>query len=114
VAVLDLRETLDRLAVGLALSAEDLARATGTSTATVKRWRAGSHLPQGESRQRLDGLWDLKERLDESFTNAAAAKRWLSGRSRYLGGFTPKDALLLGHVERVNAALEALDSGIFL
>ena len=98
----------------LQFSNDDLARVVGASAATVKRWRAGSHWPQGESRKRLDALWDLKERLDESFTTPAAAQEWLQARSRYLGDFTPRDALLLGYIDRVNAALEALDAGIFL
>ena len=112
--VLDLQVTLDTLAATFDLANEDMARAIGASAASIKRWRTGSHLPQGESRKRLDALWDLKERLDNSFTTPAGARTWSNARSRYLGDFTPRDALLLGYVDRVNAALEALDSGVFL
>src|SRR5436309_12379932 len=112
--VFDLQGALDALAVTFDFSNEDMARAIGASAASIKRWRSGSHLPQGESRKRLDQLWDLKERLYNSFTTPAGVRTWLNARSRYLGDFTPRDALLLGYVDRVNAALEALDSGIFL
>lgn len=112
--VLDLRHSLDGLSDTFDLSNDDLARAVGASAITVKRWRASSTIPQGEARKRLDALWELKNRLDASFTSASASRAWLSARNRYLGNFTPREALLLGHLERVNAALEALDSGIFL
>jgi ribosome-binding protein aMBF1 (putative translation factor) len=112
--VLDLHAALDALSENLGLSTDDLARVVGASGATVKRWRTGSHLPQGESRKRLNDLWDLKERLEGSFESAADVRSWLNARSRYLGDFTPREALLLGRVDRVNAALEALDSGVFL
>jgi uncharacterized protein (DUF2384 family) len=112
--VVDLQLALDTLTATFDFSNEDMARAIGASAASIKRWRTGSHLPQGESRKRLDALWDLKERLHDRFTSPAGARTWLNARSRYLGDFTPRDALLLGYVDRVNTALEALDSGIFI
>jgi hypothetical protein len=43
-----------------------------------------------------------------------AGPRWLRSESRYLGGQRPLDALLAGEFDRVEAALEALDSGVFV
>jgi Antitoxin Xre/MbcA/ParS C-terminal toxin-binding domain len=40
--------------------------------------------------------------------------RWLRSESRYVGGQRPIDALRVGEFDRVEAALEALDSGIFV
>ena len=34
--------------------------------------------------------------------------------NRYLGGLTPSDAIQVGRFDRVEAALEALDSGVFV
>ena len=34
--------------------------------------------------------------------------------NRYLGGMTPADAVRAGRIDRVEAALEAFDSGVFL
>jgi hypothetical protein len=39
---------------------------------------------------------------------------WLRADSRYLGGLSPLDALRAGRIDRVEAAVEALASGIFL
>jgi hypothetical protein len=40
--------------------------------------------------------------------------RRLRSQSGYFGGLCPLDALLRGHIDGVDAALEALDSGVFL
>jgi hypothetical protein len=63
---------------------------------------------------RLDDLAALVKRLDESFDSSDGAQGWLRSESGYFGGLTPMDALLRGRIDRVDAALEALDSGIFL
>ena len=61
-----------------------------------------------EQRRRLA----LAERLREAF--GENAYEWLHADSRYLGGSKPIEALRAGRVDRVEAALEALDSGFFL
>ena len=48
------------------------------------------------------------------FTTPEAARAWLHGSSRYLGGLTPAEAIRVGRFDRVEAALEALDSGVFV
>lgn len=103
-----------RLSRDLGLSTATLAQATGTSTRTVERWRTGETLPQHEARRRLAALLALDRRLRETFDSPEAIRAWLHAESRYLGGLTPADAIQVGRFDRVDAALEALDSGIFV
>lgn len=39
---------------------------------------------------------------------------WLNANSAYLGGIKPLAALRVGRIDAVDAAIEALDSGVFL
>jgi hypothetical protein len=98
----------------LGLSERDLATVLDADTRTLSRWRKGTHYPQHDARRRLGALLALADRLTESFTTADAARDWLRTPSRYLGGLTPLEALRAGRLDRVNLALEALDSGIFI
>ena len=49
-----------------------------------------------------------------TFEGRDAVRRWFRSESRYLGGMTPAEAVRVGRLDRVGAALEALDSGVFL
>ncbi len=100
---------------GLGLSrGELLASALGASARTVERWRTGQTYPQHEARERLADLLALEGRLGETFVDPEARRAWLRSGSSYLGGLTPLEALLAGRADRVRAALEALDSGVFV
>jgi transcriptional regulator with XRE-family HTH domain len=114
-AVLDItpRQALDSLQTGLGLSDEDLAGALGISARTLQRWRANTAYPQQVARRRLAALLSLQERVKGAF-KSTDVQRWSHAESRYLGGITPAEAIRAGRVDRVEAALEALDSGIFL
>lgn len=103
-----------RLSRDLGLSTATLARATGTSARTVERWRTGETLPQRDARRRLAALLALDRRLRETFDSPATIRSWLNAENRYLGGLTPADAVQVGRFDRVEAALEALDSGVFV
>lgn len=103
-----------QLQAELGLSESDLARALDTSPRTIARWRAGRSYPQHEVRRRLASLLALRHHLLETFASAEAARAWLNAANRYLGGLTPADALRVGRPDRVEAALEALDSGVFI
>ena len=105
---------LEQLRDGLDLSRDDLARALDAHPRTVDRWLAGDALPQHDARRRLYVLLDLQRHLDDTFRNAEARRAWLHAESAYLGGLTPADALRVGRPDRVEAALEALDSGVFV
>jgi len=103
-----------RLSRDLGFSTATLAQATGTSPRTVERWRTGETLPQRDARRRLATLLALEARLRETFDSPAAIRAWLNAENRYLGGLTPAEAVRAGRIDRAEAALEALDSGIFI
>ena len=109
-----LDQAVVRLSRDLGLSTATLAQATGTSMRTVERWRTGATLPQRDARRRLADLLALDTRLRETFGSPEAIRAWLNAENRYLGGLTPADAVQVGRFDRVEAALEALDSGVFV
>jgi transcriptional regulator with XRE-family HTH domain len=104
---------LGRVERELGLTAAELAGALGVSQRTVGRWRTGATLPQRAARDRLAELSDLNRRLHETFADEAVPV-WLRAPNRYLGDLTPAELLRLGRLDRVGAALEVVDSGIFL
>jgi transcriptional regulator with XRE-family HTH domain len=109
-----LGEQLEHLMNSLGISSAELASAVGASDRTVLRWLADQRFPQHESRDKLDALARLVERLDEAFVTPEAAAAWLRAPSGYFGGLCPLDALLRGRIDAVEAALEALDAGVFV
>jgi hypothetical protein len=109
-----LGQHLDRLMDALQISEHELAQVVGASPRSVARWRAEGTYPQHEARRRLDSLDALVRRLDESFKTPEGAMLWLRAESGYFGGLRPLDALLRGRMDAVDAALEALDSGVFV
>jgi transcriptional regulator with XRE-family HTH domain len=108
------RQALDALEEGMGFSEDELAQALGTSRRTLQRWRIGTAYPQLAARQRLAELLHLYERVQGTFEGMDAPRRWLHTPSRYMGGVTPAEAVRVGRLDRAEAALEALDSGIFL
>ena len=105
---------VEQLETELGLSNADIARALNTNPRTVLRWLAGQTFPQHAARRRLAALLNLQRRLRETFTTSEAAREWLHSANRSLGGFTPAEAVRVGRLDRVEAALEALDSGVFV
>jgi transcriptional regulator with XRE-family HTH domain len=96
----------------LSVSDSDVALALGISPRSLRRWSSGESHPQRESRTNLARLVALSERLEEAF--GENADEWLEADSRYLGGLKPIEALRVGRIDRVEDALEALDSGVVL
>lgn len=109
-----LRTVLDQLEQGFALEPHELGAAIGVTLRTLERWRSEEAYPQHNARARLKDLITLDQRLQETFTDRDAVHGWLLADNRYLGGIKPVEALKVGRFDRVEAALEALDSGIFL
>jgi hypothetical protein len=109
-----LSEQLERLKTRLGISYEELALVLETDRKTVFRWLADETFPRAHNRGRLDALEALVDRLDDSFKTSEGATTWLHAPSGYFGGLRPIDALLRGRIDAVDAALEALDSGIFV
>jgi transcriptional regulator with XRE-family HTH domain len=109
-----LSEQLAYLTRSLGISYEELAQVLGTDRKTVYRWLADERFPQAHNRARLDALEALVDRLDQSFKTQEGTATWLRSPSGYFGGLCPMDALLRGRIDAVDAALEALDSGVFV
>jgi DNA-binding transcriptional regulator YiaG len=104
---------LTRVEREMGLTPAELAGALGVSLRTVSRWRAGETLPQRAARVRLTEVAELNHRLHETFEDEAVPV-WLRAPNRYLGNVSPAEMLRLGRLDRVEAALEVVDSGIFL
>lgn len=115
-AMLDIgpRQAIEQIEHTLNLSDRELAHQLAASPRTLNRWRMNETYPQHEARERLATLVTLAEHLHETFRTLEAISLWLDSANRYLGNFTPADAIRAGRFDRVEAALEALDAGIFL
>ena len=105
-----LRRSMDDLGV----QPQDLRDIFRIDQRTLDKWLSGEAFPQRAARARLNELDALHRHLGETFSDMADARAWLGDPSRYLSGLTPLEVLRIGRVDRVEAALEALDSGIFL
>lgn len=102
-------EAIATLGSRLSMREPEIALALGISARSLHRWSSGQSHPQRESRAHLARLLALAGRLEETFGDNAS--EWLESDSRYLGGMKPIEALRAGRIDRVEAALEALDSG---
>lgn len=112
--VLDCGPLIEELERDLGISPDVIARALDVDRRTVERWRANQSVPQGKTRQRLAELIGLRDRLLRMFGSPEAAREWLQAGSRYLGWFTPEEALRAGRLDRVRADLDGLASGVYL
>ncbi|HET7035852.1 MAG TPA: antitoxin Xre/MbcA/ParS toxin-binding domain-containing protein [Thermomicrobiaceae bacterium] len=114
VNVLDCGPIIQGFERDLGLSLETIALAVAVDRRTVERWPANQSVPQGKTRERLAELVTLRDQLLAMFGTAEAARQWLGASSRYLGGFTPLEALRAGRLDRVRADLEGLAAGVYL
>ena len=108
------RQAVQRLESDLGLTTKDLASSLNVDPRTLDRWLSGETYPQRETRRRLIELLTLSQRLCEAFEGPEGAHEWMHASSRYLGGITPAEALRTGRLDRVEAAFEVLESGIFV
>ena len=102
------------LELDLGISLETIALALDVDRRTVERWRANRSVPQGKTRERLGELVALRDQLLGMVGTPEAAQEWLRASSRYLGGFTPEEALRAGRLDRVRADFEGLAAGVYL
>jgi len=98
----------------LGLGESNLTQILSIDPRTLRRWRTGQAHPQHEAWARLFALQKLSRRLQETFTSVQAIRSWLHHSNRYLSQLSPVEVLRAGRIDRVDAALEALDSGIFV
>jgi hypothetical protein len=107
-------QAVKMLDADLGLTMKDLQVILDTDPRNISRWIAELSYPQREARRRLAELIQLDRRLREAFTAMEGARDWLRDPSRYLAGLTPLEVLRAGRVDRVEAALVALEAGIYL
>ena len=100
------------LGTDLGLTAEDLASCLRTNVRTLERWHETDTYPQTQARGKLGELEALHEHLRQTFSTGEARRDWLRRPSPYLGELSPVDAIRAGRVDRVEAALQALEQGI--
>jgi transcriptional regulator with XRE-family HTH domain len=77
----------------LGLSGKDLAGALNIGRRTLERWLTGETYPRREARRQLAVLLALNTRLRDTFADLEAARTWLHGPNRYLGGIRSIEAL---------------------
>jgi uncharacterized protein (DUF2384 family) len=114
VGILSCGPLIEGIERDLGITVETIALALGVDRRTVERWRANQSVPQGKSRERLAELIALRDHVLRMFGTPERAQEWLRARSRYLGGFTPEEALKTGHADRVRADLDGLAAGVYL
>jgi hypothetical protein len=113
-------QVLRLLSEDLGIEDKDLRVIFDVEQRSIEKWMSGETVPQKETRRRLNELAGLHVHLGETFTAYEGARLWLRAPVRYLAGLTPLQVLRAGDaeqassVERLEEALEALDSGVFL
>jgi putative toxin-antitoxin system antitoxin component (TIGR02293 family) len=106
-----LKPALEQLEHDFGLSSTELAQALGVDRRTLERWANGDTFPRHAARDRLLALVALHARLAELFETVEDARDWLHRPLPYLGRMAPIDAVKVGRIESVDAALEAIDEG---
>ena len=113
VHALNVGQLVDALEHDLGISSDTVAQALHVDRRTIERWRSNTSVPQGQTRERLADLIDFRDQLVQMM-GVKGAQHWLRSPSRYLGEFTPEEALKAGRVDRVRADLDGLAAGVYL
>jgi putative toxin-antitoxin system antitoxin component (TIGR02293 family) len=106
-----LKPALDQLQHDFGLSSGELAQTIAVDRRTLERWASGDTFPRHAARDRLLALVALHGRLAELFETAEDLRTWLHRPLPFLGNMAPIDAVKVGRIESVDAALEAIDEG---
>jgi putative toxin-antitoxin system antitoxin component (TIGR02293 family) len=106
-----LKPALDQLEHDFGLSSMELAQALGVDRRTLERWASGDTFPRHAARDRLLALVAVHARLAGLFETAEDMRIWLHRPLPFLGRMAPIDAVKVGRIESVDAALEAIDEG---
>jgi transcriptional regulator with XRE-family HTH domain len=97
----------------LALTAGEIATATGADQRTVRRWWRNNGSSPTQYRRQLDDLRAIAAILSRSLKKEAIAS-WLRSRNRYLRYERPLDALGRGEFDEVREAAYAYVEGTAL
>lgn len=95
------------------LKGTDIANIMDVSKATVSRWRTGDSKPQPRNERTLSDLNYIVGRLDEYYTRDEI-RSWLIARHPQLGGERALDLVQDGRALEVLAAIDRLDSGVYV
>lgn len=110
-AYMRLRQTQQILTLqaDLGLSRQEMAGYFGTSWRSISiRYRTRAY------RARQRELSELAKLLQETFQSQEAIRTWMRTKNQYLGGLTPAEVVRAGRIDRVKAAVGALESGIYV
>jgi putative toxin-antitoxin system antitoxin component (TIGR02293 family) len=106
-----LKPAIEQLEHDFGLTSRELAQALCVDRRTLERWESGDTFPRHAAHSRLQKLVALHGRLADLFETAEDARTWLHRPLPFLGQLAPIDAVKVGRIESVDAALEAIDDG---
>ena len=95
------------------LKGTDIANFSGVSSATVHRWKAGSHLPSPDTQVLLASLHFVVSRLDDYYT-PEEVRLWLYAPHPQLEGQRAIDLIVNNRTAEVIAILDRLDADAYL
>jgi uncharacterized protein (DUF2384 family) len=95
------------------LKGTDIANFADVSSATVHRWKVGSHLPHPATQLLLAKLHYVVSLLDEYYT-PQEVRLWLYAPHPQLDGQRAIDLIVNGRTVEVIAILDRLDAGAYL
>ena len=104
---------IDRLQDDGGLKGTDIANFTNVSSATVHRWKIGSHAPKPDVQLLLARLHYVVSRLDEYYT-PDEVRIWLYSAHPQLDGRRAIDLIVEDRTAEVIAILDRLDAEAYL
>lgn len=108
-----LSRTIERLHDDGGLKGTDIANFTDVSSATVHRWKAGSHLPKPDTQLLLARLNYVVSRLDDYYS-PEEIRIWLYAEHPQLDGRRAIDLIVADGTAEVIAILDRLDAEAYL
>jgi uncharacterized protein (DUF2384 family) len=104
---------IDSLQDNGGLKGTDIANFADVSSATVHRWKAGTHLPHPSTQLLLAQLHYIVSRLDDYYS-PQEVRLWLYAPHPQLEGRAAIDAIVGGEAADVIAILDRLDADVYL
>ena len=95
------------------LKGTDIANFTDVSSATVHRWKVGTHVPHPATQLMLAQLHYIVSRLDDYYT-PSEVRLWLYAPHPQLEGRPAIDSIVNGQAADVIAILDRLDAEVYL